>query len=237
MSDVEIPDFAPILKRAKARKGGKAKLEALLPEPLSAAELAAIGDDRYLSQFTKSIFQAGFVWRIIEKKWPNFEEVFVGFDPQKLQYMFDETMEEIVKDKRIVRNMQKIATVRYNAQMMVRVAEEHGSFAKFVAEWPSDDMVGLWWWLKKHGARLGGRSCAYALWFMGKDSWIPAADVMRRMRIEGVIHVPHATTKRDLTAIQTVFNAWAEETGLPYMQLSRIAAYSIGAAEREMLGE
>jgi len=36
------------------------------------------------------------------------------------------------------------------------------------------------------------------------------------------------TSKRDLAKVQAQFNAWAEETGLPYVQLSRICAMSIG---------
>jgi hypothetical protein len=34
--------------------------------------------------------------------------------------------------------------------------------------------------------------------------------------------------KRDLAKVQAQFNAWAEETGLSYTQLSRICAMSIG---------
>jgi hypothetical protein len=36
------------------------------------------------------------------------------------------------------------------------------------------------------------------------------------------------TSKRDLAKVQAQFNAWAEETGLPYIQMSRICAMSIG---------
>jgi hypothetical protein len=36
------------------------------------------------------------------------------------------------------------------------------------------------------------------------------------------------TSKRDLAKVQTQFNAWAEETGLSYVHLSRICAMSIG---------
>jgi hypothetical protein len=36
------------------------------------------------------------------------------------------------------------------------------------------------------------------------------------------------TSKRDLAKIQAQFNAWAQETGLPYTHLSRICAMSIG---------
>jgi hypothetical protein len=36
------------------------------------------------------------------------------------------------------------------------------------------------------------------------------------------------TSKRDLVKVQAQFNAWAKETGLPFVQLSRICAMSIG---------
>lgn len=35
-------------------------------------------------------------------------------------------------------------------------------------------------------------------------------------------------SKRDLAKVQAQFNAWAEETGLSYLHLSRICAMSIG---------
>jgi len=36
------------------------------------------------------------------------------------------------------------------------------------------------------------------------------------------------TSKRDLSKVQAQFNAWAEETNLPFVHLSRICAMSIG---------
>jgi hypothetical protein len=36
------------------------------------------------------------------------------------------------------------------------------------------------------------------------------------------------TSKRDLARVQAQFNAWADETGLPFVHLSRICAMSIG---------
>ena len=50
--------FAPILKRAQKRTGGQERLEAQLPSPRSAAELAAVPDDRYLSHMSRRISQA-----------------------------------------------------------------------------------------------------------------------------------------------------------------------------------
>jgi hypothetical protein len=36
------------------------------------------------------------------------------------------------------------------------------------------------------------------------------------------------SSKRDLAKVQAQFNAWAEETGLPYTHISRICAMSVG---------
>ncbi len=82
--------FADIYAIAEERKGGAAALEALLPIPLPADELARIPDDRWLSMMAKCLFQAGFHWKVIEAKWPGFETAFEGFDPARLSFYGDE---------------------------------------------------------------------------------------------------------------------------------------------------
>ena len=57
--------YQEIFDIAAARKGGAEALEAMIDKPLPAAELLKIPEDRWLSQFTKSIFQAGFNWKVI----------------------------------------------------------------------------------------------------------------------------------------------------------------------------
>ena len=46
------------------------------------AALAGTTDDRILACMAQRIFCAGFVWRVIEQKWPGFEAGFLGFIPQ-----------------------------------------------------------------------------------------------------------------------------------------------------------
>jgi hypothetical protein len=48
------------------------------------------------------------------------------------------------------------------------------------------------------------------------------------LREVGVDIAETVTSKRDLAKVQAQFNAWAKETGLPYVQLSRICAMSAG---------
>ncbi|GAA5215460.1 DNA-3-methyladenine glycosylase I [Corallincola platygyrae] len=222
-----IETFDRIYHRAAERKGGERALEFLLGEPLSSAELAHIPDDRFLATITKVIFQSGFVWRVIEDKWPAFEKAFFGFAPEKMVLLNDIHIDRLMQDASIVRNGQKIATVPKNAQMILDVAKQHGSFARFIADWPSDDITGLWLWLKKNGARLGGNSGAYMLRRMGKDTFVLSKDVVAHLVGAGVVD-KNPTSQRDLKAVQQAFNQWAEQSQRPLTQISQVIAYSVG---------
>jgi len=218
--------FSTIRARAAKRKGGDAKLVGLLPKVKSAKALAQIADDRVLADMTKRIFSAGFAWSVIEKKWPGFEEAFLGFAPKRLLAQPDEFWERLAGDARIVRNAQKIMSVRANAKFINNIAAEHGSFGKFLA--PVTDQIGLNDLLAKKGSRLGGGTGLFFLRFIGKDSFVLSGDVVACLRDAGLDIAEHPTSKKDLRKIQDQFNAWAEETGLPMTHLSRICAMSIG---------
>ena len=178
---------------------------------------------------TKRVFSAGFAWSVIESKWPGFEEAFLGFEPSRLTFEPDEFWEALTKDARIVRNGAKIGSVRANARFIQDVAKEHGSFGKFLAEWPSSDEVGLLEVLAKRGDRLGGNTGQMLLRFLGCDGFVDlegrrGLSPRRRPRCRRRRSPRSATSPRS----QTQFNAWAKETGLPYTHLSRICAFSIG---------
>ena len=220
--------FDDIQSRAQSRKGGARALKALLPKVATNKQLIELGDDRYLAMMTKSINQAGFSWKVIENKWPGFEEAFLGFDPRKLSYLSPEQWEAFTSDKRVVRNWQKIKALQDNVFFVQDESRRSGGFGKFIAQWPVGDQIGLMAYLKKNGSRLGGQS---ALWFLrrvGKDCFIPARDVVVLLRSIGLDIAENPTSKRDLTKIQAQFNEWHIETGLPYSHLSRIAACSVG---------
>ncbi len=219
--------FDDIYHRAAERKGGETALEMLLPGPLTNTQLANISDDRFLAQFTKSIFQSGFVWRVIHNKWPDFEEVFWEFDIEKLLLMPADMLERKSQDTRIVRNFTKVKTVLANAQMIRNVQKEHGSFAQFIADWPEEDIVGLWLYLKKHGERLGGNTGPYALRQLGKDTFILSRDIESYLRANNIIE-GGLYTKRSLEAIQRAFNHWQAESGRSLTELSRLIAYGVG---------
>lgn len=220
--------FNEIHQRAQARKGGALSLKKLLPHVASAKELQQISDDRYLSMMTKCINQAGFSWKVIENKWPQFEEAFFGFDVFKLGLLSPEQWEAYASDRRVVRNWQKIKALQENVFFVQEESRKHGGFGHFIAQWPSDDQIGLMKHLKLHASRLGGQS---ALWFlrrMGKDCFILSPDVVTALRATGLDIAVSPSSQRDLNKIQQQFSQWHRETKLPYSHLSRILACSVG---------
>ncbi|MCC2617195.1 DNA-3-methyladenine glycosylase I [Aestuariibacter halophilus] len=222
-----LESYQALYQRACERKGGPARLEAMLGEPLSPEALAQLGDDRILAEFTRKVFQSGFVWRVVDDKWSGFEAVFFDFDIEKVLLMSDEMLEKKAQDPRIIRNFNKVKTVRDNALMMADVARQHGSFARFLADWPASDIIGLWAYLKKHGSRLGGNTGAYALRMLGKDTFIISQDVEAYFRARNVVS-GGINSKRNHQAIQQAFNQLQQQSGRSMQALSRIIAFSQG---------
>lgn len=220
--------FAAIRARAENRKGGAAALQALLPPVADRAELVRRGDDRYLAEMTRRVFCAGFVWAIIDAKWPGFEDAFLGFDLRRLNFQPTEFWEKLASDTRIVRNAGKIMSVRDNALFVSDIAQEYGSFGQWLAQWPSSDQIGLLDVLARRGSRLGGNSGQIFLRYVGWDGFVLSQDVVACLRDAGLAIAEEPKSKRDLKLIQQQFNDWAEQTGLPYAHLSRICSMSIG---------
>jgi 3-methyladenine DNA glycosylase Tag len=208
------------------RFGSAAALEAILPQPRSAAELRAISDDRYLSLISLRVFRAGLKHSLVDAKWQAFEEVFFGFDPQKVVLMGAERLENLMQDARIIRHLGKLKSVPRNAQFILDVQKEKGSFGALIADWPVSDIVGLWKYLAKHGSQLGGLSAPRLLRMVGKDTFVPSDDMVAALKAQKIIDKA-PTSLKELAAVQAAFNQWQEQSGRPLCQLSVMLAHTV----------
>ncbi len=216
--------FADIAAIAAARKGSLQAILAGATAPKSAADLAAIPDDRWLAQMAKGIFQAGISWKVVDAKWPGIEQAFHGFDPGAVSMIEGDAFDALLSDPRVIRSGAKIAAIRDNAAVL----RAHPGLGRRIADWPVEDLTGLFQWLNTQFSRLGGSTGPYMLRFMGKETFLLSADVTARLQAEGVISGP-ATSARAQKAIQAAFNAWRAESGLTLNQISRVLAHSIDA--------
>lgn len=218
-------DYQWLHEHCLNRFGSAAALEARLPQPQSPQALEALADDRYLSLLALRIFRAGLKHSLVDAKWPAFEAVFFGFVPEKVVLMGGEHLERLMQDTRIIRHLGKLRSVPINAQMLLDVAQEHGSFGHFIAHWPVENITGLWRYLTRHGNQLGGLSAPRFLRMVGKDTFIPTQDVVAALNAQKIVdRVP--TSQRDLTAVQEAFNTWRAQSGRPLCQLSMMLAHT-----------
>ncbi|MBC6441516.1 MAG: DNA-3-methyladenine glycosylase I [Rhodospirillales bacterium] len=197
-----------------------------MPVPKTADELTAMSDDRYLSDMCRRVFRAGLKYSMVDNKWPAFEEVFHGFVPGRITLMDDEEMEACMSNTAIIRHWAKISSVRANAAAMQQVIRDHGSFGRWLADWPGDDVMGLWDRLAKDFKQLGGNSAPYFLRMVGKDTFVLTGDVVQGLIDNGVV-AKKPTARGDRKKARDAFNAWSRESDRPLCQISRILALSV----------
>lgn len=218
--------FEAIYAIAAERKGGTEALEALLEKPLPHEEVATMADDRWLSSMARSLFEAGFNWRVIDAKWEGFEVAFDGFATRRVARYHDGEIDRLLGDDRIVRNGAKVMAVIDNARFICGLAAEHGSAGRFFTEWPDTDFVGLLEVLTKRGARLGGVTGQRMLRRVGRTSFVLSPDVIARLVAEGIV-AKAPSGRRDMQAVQAAFNRWTEESGRSLTEISQVPAKSV----------
>jgi DNA-3-methyladenine glycosylase I len=90
-------------------------------------------DDRKLFEFlVLEGAQAGLSWDTILKKRKNYRRAFHDFDPARIARYGEEDVQRLLADPGIVRNRLKIQAAIVNAQKLLQVREEFGSFDGYI---------------------------------------------------------------------------------------------------------
>jgi len=77
-------------------------------------------------------FQAGLSWLTILKKRQNYREAFDNFDPQKISEYGSRRVNELLRNKGIVRNKLKVEAAVQNARSFLSIQSEFGSFDNYI---------------------------------------------------------------------------------------------------------
>lgn len=93
----------------------------------------------YLEIMSKSVFQSGMSWKVIENKWPETREAFRGFDIRAVANFNEKDIEDLTKDTRVVRNYRKLTAIVSNAQKILELDTAHGSFQRYLRSHGSFD--------------------------------------------------------------------------------------------------
>ena len=93
----------------------------------------------YLEIMSKSVFQAGMSWKVIENKWPGIREAFLDFDIHKVADFHEKVIEDLTKDTRVVRNYRKLSAIVFNAGKILELDKAYGSFQQYLRSHGSFD--------------------------------------------------------------------------------------------------
>ncbi|MFC6632433.1 DNA-3-methyladenine glycosylase I [Microbulbifer taiwanensis] len=220
-------NFEEIEEKVIERFGGKSELQARLTRPESAANLRKVPDNRWLSEASRAVFQAGFNWKVVDSKWPRIEEIFQGFELSYCRFLSDEALEELLKRDGMIRHWKKTKSIQLNADFFWRLSEEHGGLGNYFAVWNSESYADNLRGLQKGGDRLGGKSAQVFLRRMGVDTLVFSNDMVRALVREGVVQ-KSPSSKKDWAALQQAMTGWQTQSGRSLNEISQILAFSIG---------
>lgn len=85
-------------------------------------------DNEIFGRLILEINQAGLSWTLMLRKEENFHQAFAGFDIAQVAAFTDEDRQRLLNDAGIVRNRLKINAVIANAQTILNLQQEYGSF-------------------------------------------------------------------------------------------------------------
>ena len=85
-------------------------------------------DSLLFERLVMEINQAGLSWVTILKKQENFKKAFDDYDLEKMAHYGEDKIDELLQNEGIIRNQLKIRAVIHNANVVLQLIENHGSF-------------------------------------------------------------------------------------------------------------
>ncbi|MEX2080593.1 MAG: DNA-3-methyladenine glycosylase I [Dehalococcoidia bacterium] len=126
------------------------------------AQITATKPGDYLEVMTKAVFESGMSWRVVENKWASMTEAVGGWDPERIANFGPEDIDRLTSDTRMIRNRKKIESTVHNAETVLALEREFGSFAKYLKS--QGEFEPLVKDMKSRFKHLGNFGCYYFLW-------------------------------------------------------------------------
>lgn len=112
------------------------------------------------------MFQTGISWRVVEAKWPGIQEAFHSFDPGRTARLKTKDIDKLMGDTRVIRNRKKLEAIAGNAQRMLELDKEFGSFKGYLDSLGDFDATKKE--LHKQFAYMGDSGTWFFLWMVGR---------------------------------------------------------------------
>ena len=103
-----------------------------MPEQQAPSQINPQSADDYLEVMSKAMFQSGISWRVVEAKWSGIRQAFKDFDAEAVSMLTPDDVDDLVGNPKVIRNRRKIEAVVANANHMLELESEHGSFRDYL---------------------------------------------------------------------------------------------------------
>lgn len=134
--------------------------------------------DDYLEVMSKSVFQTGMSWSVVENKWPGIRAALEGFNVGKVARYDEDDIERLVHDKRVIRNRRKLEAIVHNARKMIELDMEFGGFRNYLRS--RHDFDATVRSLRAQFKFLGDTGCYHFLYVVGEE--VPPYEAWRARR-------------------------------------------------------
>jgi 3-methyladenine DNA glycosylase Tag len=126
-------------------------------------------DKGYFEILSKAVFNAGFSFQVVNRKWEDIKEVFHEFDPYIISnWTFDEIF-SVIESPKIIRNSKKVNAIVSNAKVFIEILETHNSFDNYLKTFRRKSYEKKIKILSKQFKWIGPTGAHFFLWSVGED--------------------------------------------------------------------
>jgi predicted dinucleotide-binding enzyme len=121
---------------ARIESGDTAAADPLTPPFEKLRDRAPDDPALFLEHLSRSVFEAGMSWKVVDGKWNGIREAFHDFDPAQVAAMTPAEIAATENDARVIRNKAKIRATVANARELLAILDSHGSIRAYFASFP-----------------------------------------------------------------------------------------------------
>ena len=89
-------------------------------------------DNELFGRLIMEINQAGLSWDIVLQKYDGIKKAYAQFEVQKVAQFESNKIASMMKNPQIIRHELKIRSIVYNAQQILQIQKEFGTFKKWI---------------------------------------------------------------------------------------------------------
>ena len=91
-------------------------------------------DDELFGRLIMEINQAGLSWGIVLNKYPDLKKAYANFSIAKIAAFKDKDILALKNNPRVIRHELKIRSIVYNAQQILSIQKEFGTFENWISQ-------------------------------------------------------------------------------------------------------